>query len=51
MLEDVNNIRMNLGLGKTNYQALGWASEGIKDLSLDLREIPMEEINLWVKKL
>jgi hypothetical protein len=23
MLEDVNNIRMNLGLGKTNYQALG----------------------------
>ena len=46
MLEDVNNIRINMGLGKTNYQALGCSSEGVKDSSLEYRLIPMEEINL-----
>ena len=46
MLEDVNNIRIRLGLDKTNYQALGCVSEGVKDSSLDLRLEPMESINL-----
>jgi hypothetical protein len=37
---------MNLGLGKTNYQALGCKSEGVRDLSLELRMEPMSEVNL-----
>lgn len=45
MLDDVNNIRIHLGIGKTNYQALGCASEGVKDSSLDSREVPMNDMN------